>query len=143
VRGLVMAIPLILFANFTLASSGQKVNPEVIGATMRSYIAAFNSGDVAAISSLYRDDAVVEDPAGSTPLRGKKPIEQFYKTVTGSKLEPVSFNPATDGTGALFFQIRTGDSTINVIDIMTFDHAGKIATMKAYSTTVPGSSTVH
>ena len=95
----------------------------------------FNTGDAGSVTALYEDTATVEDPAGSAPHKGSQAIRQFYDKVCGhgARLEPVSFNPAPDGSGALFFQVKVKTATINVIDVMTFDDAGKIASMKAYS----------
>jgi steroid Delta-isomerase len=116
-------------------SEGGKPAREAIGKTMEAYIAAFNAGDPAAVTALYDDSATVEDPAGSVPRKGKQAIKRFYETVCGrgSKLEPVSINPATDGSGAMLFQIRAKAATVNVIDVMTFNGASKITSMKAYS----------
>ena len=76
----------------------------------------------------------------SAPRKGKEAIRQFYEGVTrrGPRLELVSVNPATDGSGAMFFQVMAGTVTINVIDLMTFDSGGKITSMKAYSAGMPG-----
>lgn len=121
------------------AADAGKLAPERIRKTMEAYIAAFNAGDAAAVTALYEDGATVEDPAGSAPRQGGRAIRQFYDSVCshGAKLEPVSINPAPDGSGAMFFQVKVRTATINVIDVMTFDTAGKIASMKAYSAAVP------
>lgn len=117
------------------AAAGPKPAPETIRKTMEAYIAAFNAADAVAVTALYEDDATVEDPAGSAPHKGSQAIREFYDKVCAhsARLEPVSFNPAPDGSGALFFQVKVKATTINVIDVMTFDAAGKIASMKAYS----------
>jgi steroid Delta-isomerase len=130
-----MALAATLLVGQAAAADGVRLAPAGIGKTMEAYIAAFNTGDAAAVTALYANDATVEDPAGSAPRKGSQAIRQFYDTVCahGVRLEPVSINPAPDGSGAMFFQIRMKAATINVIDVMTFDDAGKIASMKAYS----------
>jgi steroid delta-isomerase len=128
----------LLAANSAAADEGKPI-PETVRKSMEAYIAAFNTGDAEAVTALYEDTATVEDPAGSAPHKGSQAIRRFYDAVCahGAKLEPVSINPAPDGSGAMFFQIRAKTATINVIDVMTFDGAGRIASMKAYSSVTP------
>lgn len=130
-----LALAVALLAGGASPGDGVKLAPEAIKQTMEAYIAAFNAGNAAAVMVLYQDDATVQDPAGSVPRKGSEAIRQFYDSVCahGAKLEPVSINPAPDGSGAMFFQIKTKAATINVIDVMTFGSAGKIVSMKAYS----------
>ncbi|WP_372505793.1 nuclear transport factor 2 family protein [Actinomadura madurae] len=45
---------------------------------LQTYIDAFNAGDAAAISGLYAEDAVIEDPVGNPPMSGRAAIEEFY-----------------------------------------------------------------
>lgn len=135
--GLPLAV--MLLAGTASAGDGVKPAPAAIKQTMEAYIAAFNAGDAAAVTALYEDGATVEDPTGSAPRKGSAAIRKFYDSVCahGAKLEPVSINPAPDGSGAMLFQIKMKAATINVIDVMTFDSAGKIASMKAYSAVTP------
>jgi len=134
-----LALAAALLTGQTAAADGAKPAPDGIRKTMEAYISAFNAGDAAAVTALYEDGATVEDPAGSAPRQGGRAIRQFYDKVCGhgARLEPVAINPAPDGSGAMFFQIRMTAATINVIDMMTFDAAGKIASMKAYSAVMP------
>ncbi|HLG89516.1 MAG TPA: ketosteroid isomerase family protein [Alphaproteobacteria bacterium] len=134
-----LALAAALLAGKAAAGEGAKLSPEGIRKTMEAYIAAFNTGDAGAVTALYEDGATVEDPAGSAPHKGSQEIGQFYDKVCahGAKLEPVSINPAPDGSGAMFFQIRMKAATISIIDIMTFDATGKITSMKAYSAITP------
>ncbi len=138
-RHLWVAIYAALLAGSPAAANESKPVPETIKKTMEAYIAAFNVGDPAAVTALYGDSATVEDPAGSAPRKGSQAIRQFYDAVCGhgAKLEPVSINPAPDGSGAMYFQVKIKAATINVIDVMTFDGTGKITAMKAYSAMAP------
>jgi steroid delta-isomerase len=133
-----LAMAAVLFAG-QAAGEGGKPSAEAVKKTMEAYIAAYNAHDMAAVIALYDDNATVEDPAGSPPHKGVQAIRQFYESVIGhgGRLEPVSINPAADGTGAMFFQVRINTTTINVIEFMSFSDAGKITGMKAYSAFVP------
>jgi steroid delta-isomerase len=129
---------MLLAGNPAIAEVGKPM-PETVRKTMEAYIVAFNAGDAAAVTALYEDGATVEDPAGSALHKGSQAIRQFYDFVCahGARLEPVSINPAPDGSGAMYFQVKAKAATINVIDVMTFNGAGKITGMKAYSTVSP------
>ena len=128
-----------LLAGPAARAEAPRLSPETIRTTMEAYVAAVNARDPAAASALYDDNASVEDPAGSTPHKGKQAIEQFYEDVSrkNAKLELVTVNPATDDSGTMFFQVKFGATTINVIELMTFSTAGKITSMKAYVAFVP------
>lgn len=107
-------------------------------AAVHDYLRALNAGDLAAIMALYADDAVVEDPVGSAPRRGRAAIESFYAGSVALKL-----------TAALEGEVRcvghecafafavafTHDglrTTIRPIDTMRFNEAGLIVQMRAY-----------
>lgn len=123
------------------ASAADALKPEAIKTVMESYIAAFNAKDPAAVAALYDEQGTVEDPVGSAQRMGRQAIQAFYENVIkrsgGAKLELVTVNPSTANSGAMFFQIKLGQATINVIDVMRFNDAGKITSMNAYSTVVP------
>jgi steroid delta-isomerase len=102
---------------------------------LQAYIDHFNAGDLDALISLFADDASVEDPVGSPAKRGLAEIRAFYdeSIKTGAKLAlsaPIRGSHAD--AAAMAFEARIGALTIRVIDVMTFDSSGKIASMKAY-----------
>ena len=66
---------------------------------------------------------------------GKAAILEFYKAsiATGAKLSldaPVRGSHAN--AAAMAFTARIGPITVRVIDVMTFDEAGKFTSMRAY-----------
>ncbi len=72
-----------------------------------NYLKAVLAGDVPRIVSMYREDAIVM-PQGSTSLRGKAAIEQFYRGMCGgpAKITAFTFD---------HFEARvTGDSAYDV-----------------------------
>jgi steroid delta-isomerase len=104
-------------------------------AAMQAYIDAFNSGSAEAVAALYAEDSTVEDPVGSPPKKGKAAILEFYRRsiATGAKLSLDSPVRGSHGNAAaMAFTARIGPVTVRVIDVMTFDEAGKFTSMKAY-----------
>ncbi len=106
---------------------------------MQAYIDHFNRGDHAAIAGLYADDATVEDPVGSPLKEGKEAIAAFYKMAvsTGAKLKLAAPIRGSHGNAAaMAFEVQLnmpeGEAVIRVIDVMTFNDAGKFTSMKAY-----------
>lgn len=108
-------------------------------AAMQAYVDHFNRSDAAALADLFADDATVEDPVGSPLKRGKAEIAAFYKmaVATGARLELAAPIRASHGNAAaMAFNVRLnmpeGKAHIQVIDVMTFNEAGKFASMEAY-----------
>ncbi|WP_339321011.1 nuclear transport factor 2 family protein [Paenibacillus sp. FSL W8-0194] len=110
-----------------------------IKTAMQNYIDCFNRDDLEGILSLYAEDAVVEDPAGSEPVRGKAAIAEFYrKVVNGStrirREEPIRGSHEHSGAMAVHIETTVEGATIviHVIELMTFNEEGLITGMKAY-----------
>lgn len=108
-------------------------------AAMQEYIDAFNRVDADGIIALYADNATVEDPVGSEPKRGIGEIAEFYRMAikTGAKLKLAAPIRASHGNAAamafdVHLTMENGPAVIQVIDVMTFDEAGKFLSMKAY-----------
>lgn len=106
---------------------------------MQAYIDHFNRADHAAIADLYADDATVEDPVGSPPKVGKAAIAAFYKmaVASGARLKLAAPIRGSHGNAAaMAFDVQLnmpeGEAYIRVIDVMTFNDAGKFTSMKAY-----------
>jgi steroid delta-isomerase len=108
---------------------------EAMKRAMQAYIDAFNSGSPEAVTALYTEEATLEDPVGSPPKRGKREIHAFYthSIATGAKLSlDAPIRGSHGDSAAMAFSARIGPITVRVIDIMTFDEAGKFTSMKAY-----------
>lgn len=116
------------------------ISTQQIQASMARYVERVDAGDIDAIVALYADEAVVEDPVGNPPIRGRAAIEQFYRQGLGmSKVTATLTGPVRatlNGCGAMPFRVdMTWDGqpcSLHVIDVMEFDAAGKIRSMKAY-----------
>lgn len=106
---------------------------------MQAYIDLFNKSDHAGIADLYTDDATVEDPVGSAVKKGKAEIAAFYKmaVATGARLALAAPIRASHGnSAAMAFDVQlnmpAGKAVIRVIDVMTFNEAGKFTSMRAF-----------
>lgn len=108
-------------------------------AAMQEYIDAFNRVDLEAIVNLYANDATVEDPVGSPPKSGRDEIHAFYKGALemGATLSLVAPIRTSHGdSAAMAFEVdvtlESGHFLIRVIDVMTFNDAGKFTSMRAF-----------
>jgi len=108
-------------------------------AAMQAYIDGFNRNDLDAIIGLYADDATVEDPVGKEVMQGREKIAAFYKMslTTGAKLKLAAPVRASHGnSAAMAFDVELnmpqGHMVIRVIDVMTFNEAGKFSSMRAF-----------
>lgn len=108
-------------------------------AQMQAYIDNFNRSDADAIAALYADDATVEDPVGSPLKKGKAEIAAFYQMAikTGAKLQLAApIRASHSNSAAMAFDVLLnmpqGKALIRVIDVMTFNEAGKFASMRAF-----------
>ncbi len=108
-------------------------------AAMQEYIDAFNRRDAEAVIALYADDASVEDPVGTEPKVGVEAIAEFYRYSVGlgaelSLVAPIRTSHANSAAMAFDVQVtlEQGPCLIRVIDVMTFNEAGKFTSMRAY-----------
>nr|WP_240954152.1 nuclear transport factor 2 family protein [Solimonas marina] len=106
---------------------------------MQAYIDGFNRADAQGIADLYSDDATVEDPVGSSLKSGKDAIRKFYEhsIATGAKLKLAAPIRGSHGnSAAMAFDVELnmpqGAAVIRVIDVMTFDDAGRFTSMRAF-----------
>lgn len=109
--------------------------PEDIRTVCTQYIASVAAGDYETVASLYAANATVEDPVGSDAHVGRDAIHAFYKSVAGDGMtaEMIGKVQVVGSTASFHFKIIVdGNSIVEPIDVMTFDHDGKITSMKAY-----------
>lgn len=121
-----------------------------ISEAIAAYFLHFNAGNAEAIAALYAEDAVVEDPVGSEPKRGRIAILDFYRLAVknGARLVPegevrivgheaafafcvhIGRLPAADK--AVDVDLPQGGMEIRVIDAMNFNDVGEIVLMRAF-----------
>ena len=106
---------------------------------MQAYLDLYNKDDLEGVVGLYADSATVEDPVGTPVKSGKAAIRDFYKyaMTTGARLSLAAPIRGSHGSSAaMAFDVKLkyegSQMVIRVIDVMTFDEAGKFTSMKAY-----------
>ena len=106
---------------------------EAITKAVNRYLETVSQGRPDDIAALYAEDATVEDPVGREVHIGRQAIRGFYTSVENvkSKTEVVTLR-ALGNEAAFFWRLIIGGMTIEIISVMTFDDAGKIASMRAY-----------
>jgi len=111
-----------------------------IRATVEAYCAAFTAGDQGAYVDLFADGAWIEDPVGTPRYEGKEAIAGFFaqSSSLATSIELRQTGPARVAAGEAAFPMQArpviGGATlaVDIIDVMTFDDAGKITTMRAF-----------
>jgi len=112
--------------------------PGDIDRFIRDYVRAFNARDLDSVASLYAEDATLEDPVGSTIVRGRPAIRAFYEQY---KDQPSYLHYSGDcrvAQSAIAFSfvacIGTGADlhVVRIFDSFRFDDAGKINEMRAF-----------
>jgi steroid delta-isomerase len=115
-------------------------DPESINATIDAYMAAFSAGDRDAYLGCFAESAWIEDPVGSPRRQGQEGIGAFWDETHGLseviELRPLGLRVVIGNEATFTMQARPtiGDTTyaLDIIDHMTFDDAGRIATMRAF-----------
>lgn len=111
---------------------------EQIAAAMQQYVDSITEGDLEAILDIFSDDAVVEDPVGSEPKRGKEALREFYQmTIESVETMILEGNPrARNQWGACAMLAypagMDGKMEVETLDVMEFDESGKVIAMTAY-----------
>jgi steroid delta-isomerase len=111
-----------------------------IRSVVEAYTDAFKRGDRAAYVGLFAEGATVEDPVGTPTHEGHDAIGAFFDQMSGmaDSIELRLTGPVRVAAGECAFPMQArptmGDTTmcIDIIDVMTFDDAGKITSMRAF-----------
>ena len=113
---------------------------EQLTATINAHVAAVGAADVDALALLYAEEAELQDPAGTTVAVGRSAIRRHFADVlTQSREVEIVFIAVTDHHAAFHFRATpAGGTTRDVIDTMTFDDHGAIASMKVYASNGSG-----
>lgn len=104
---------------------------------LQAYVDGINAGDAAAVTALFADDAVVEDPVGKPPISGRAAIAEFYTNAVsaGTKLSldtPIRGSHGNGAAMAFTIEVPAMSLRIRAVDVMTFNDDGKIIDMRAY-----------
>ena len=111
-----------------------------IRSVVSAYTDAFAKGDRAAYVGLFAEDATVEDPIGTDRHEGHEAIGAFFDQMSGmaDSIELRLTGPVRVAAGECAFPMQARPSMggqvlcVDIIDVMTFDDAGKITSMRAF-----------
>lgn len=113
-----------------------KLNDRHISDVFQAYVDAISGDDVDAVVALFADDAVVEDPVGTPPHRGKDALRGFYQIAVDGieKMELEGNVRVRDhyGAAAMRAKPKGADMHMEVLDVMEFNQDGLITKMTAY-----------
>ena len=111
--------------------------PDEIRSAMESYIKFMCESDIDGIMDLYADDAVVEDPVGGAVVEGRENLRNFYAG-SAPKLQVELTGPirvsGVECAMPMLAELTMNDTKlyIDVIDVMKFNDAGKLVSMRAF-----------
>ena len=113
---------------------------EHMRATVEAYAAAHSAGDIDGIVEVFASDAVVADPVDQPAHHGREAIRAFFANthefIDSMELRVTGPIRAVDRFAAVPFQavsvVGGSKVAVDIIDVMTFDDAGKITTMRAF-----------
>jgi len=115
-------------------------DPDTIHATLDAYMAAFAADDRDAWLDCFAEGAWIEDPVGTPRREGREAITAFWDeahdVADAVELRPLGLRFVIGHEATFTMQARPtlGGITyaLDIIDHMTFDDAGRIATMRAF-----------
>lgn len=113
---------------------------ELLRGTIATYMARFTAEDREGWLDLFADDAWIEDPVGTPRRTGRAEIGAFWdethEVPDAVELVPLGITTIIGDEGIFTMQARAtlGGQVfgIDIIDLMTFDEAGRITTMRAF-----------
>jgi steroid Delta-isomerase len=111
--------------------------------TIARYQSTFNSGDRDSWLSLFADDGLLEDPAGSPPRQGREGLSAFWDEIHqgrsdgGGGMVRMVQGPAVCGLEAAWaFELRIplGEKAVmvEIIDQALFAEDGRIRRLRAF-----------
>jgi steroid delta-isomerase len=111
--------------------------PAEIRGAMERYIKYMCESDIDGIMSLFSDNPSVEDPVGGTYLEGVEAVRAFYAGSAPMLQVEITGSIRVAGVECAMPMLAEltlgGDKKyIDVIDVMKFDEAGKVVSMRAY-----------
>jgi steroid delta-isomerase len=113
---------------------------DTIRATIDRYTSSFGARDKDALLACFAADAWIEDPVGTAKRVGHDGIGAFFDETSGmaDSIELRRTGPVRTAAGEAAFPMQArpviGGTTfcVDIIDVMTFDDAGRITTMRAF-----------
>ncbi len=102
------------------------------------YLSSLVTGDLESVLALYADDAVVEDPVGSSPLVGRSALMDFYSKAVSMVVAAQCHGPVRVAANEIAFSFEIEAmfdeqrSKIEIIDHFVLDSSQKIQSMRAF-----------
>ncbi len=96
---------------------------------LRNYAGWVTRGDVDAVCTLFAEDAVIDDPAGTPPKVGAAAVREFYEWVAEQKVELEIIGPVTGShtnSAAMQMNVTLQGITLQCTSVAEFNAAGKI-----------------
>ncbi len=105
--------------------------------TVNRYLELLVNGTADDVTTLYAEDATIEDPIGSELRRGSAAIREFYAAFESAEKQTELKLLRVGGNEAAFLwrlTIKAGDggTAIEPISVMAFDDDAKIRSMRAF-----------
>jgi steroid Delta-isomerase len=118
----------------------QTADTAAIDATIDAYLASFGAADPDAYVGAFAADGWLEDPVGSPRRVGHDAIREFWtesrSLADAIDLVPLGFRVVVGNEAVLTLQARpvVGGQTfaLDIVDHMTFDADGRIASLRAF-----------
>ncbi|HEY3141154.1 MAG TPA: nuclear transport factor 2 family protein [Acidimicrobiales bacterium] len=118
----------------------EAIDSDTIHKVLTSYMERFSAEDKDGWLDLFAEDAWIEDPVGTPRRHGRDEIGVFWDevhTVPDSiELRPLGIQTVVGNEGIFAMQARASLGGqifgVDIIDLMSFNAAGKIATMRAF-----------
>ncbi|WP_197382085.1 nuclear transport factor 2 family protein [Mycolicibacterium mengxianglii] len=111
------------------------VDPEAL---VKRYLSTVATGTAEDVAALYAEDATLEDPVGCGEIHiGRQAIAGFYKNTEAAEIETEILHLRVGGHEAAFMfaiTVTMGEAKMRIepIEVMTFNGAGEVTSMKAY-----------
>jgi steroid delta-isomerase len=106
--------------------------------SLRHYVERLSAGDADAIAAMYTEDGEIEDPVGAPGHRGRAAVRAFYAATAGSLSVEISGPICVAGRAGVMpllarLQLPGQPARfLDAIDVVEFDEAGLIRSLRAY-----------
>ncbi len=119
------------------------MDASLMRSTLERYLELVAAGDVDGVVDLMSDDVSVEDPVGgpaATQVAGKENVRKFFAAgFAGARPRPTPTGPVRTTAGCeaampfrLVLTLKGENFELDVIDVVRFDAAGRIASLRAF-----------
>lgn len=106
-----------------------------------AYLASYAANDISGRADLFADNAIAEEPVGSTPIHGKAALAEFWgqTQAAGWSVENELKRIVVNGNEAcvVFESVMSvpdqGTVTLEVYETLVFNNQGKIERLRAYN----------